>query len=154
MAGGDAERGGGEPFTDEERALMRERAREVRTARRRGGDAREEGERDVLAKLAEMDPADRAIAERLHALVSAIAPELVPRTWYGMPAYARDGRVVCFFQAAGRFKVRYATLGFGEEARLDDGALWATSFAILAIDARTEARVTELLLRAVGRSGG
>jgi uncharacterized protein YdhG (YjbR/CyaY superfamily) len=109
-------------FTDEERAAMKERAREAK-AEARANKSRAEGESDVLAKIAEMPEADRALGERVHAIVSANAPELMPKTWYGMPAYAKDGRVVCFFQSADKFKSRYATLGFSDEANLDEGAM-------------------------------
>ncbi len=112
-------------FTDEERAAMRERASELKARARRGPDAkRGDGERDVLAKIAEMPQQDRAMAERLHDLIRAAAPSLTPKTWYGMPAYAKSGKVVCFFQAAQKFKTRYATLGFSDTANLDDGAMW------------------------------
>ena len=112
-------------FTDEERAAMRERAKEVKAAARRGSRAgKADGESDVLAKIAEMPKTDRAMAERLHAIVKASAPGLAPRTWYGMPAYAKDGKVVCFFQAADKFKTRYAMFGFNDSANLDDGAMW------------------------------
>jgi len=113
-------------FTDEERAAMRERAEELKaTARRGSGAGKADGENDVLAKIAEMQESDRAMAERLHAIIKASAPALSPRTWYGMPAYARDGDVVCFFQSAQKFKARYATLGFGDKAKLDEGDMWA-----------------------------
>ena len=116
-------------FTAEERSAMKERASELKADARATKD-RAEGERDVLAKIAEMRPADRDMAERLHALVQARAPYLVPKTWYGMPAYARDGKVVCFFQSAQKFSTRYATLGFSDEARLDHGGMWPTAFAL------------------------
>ena len=132
-----------EGFTAEERAAMKERARELR-----GGKG--DGENDVLAKIAEMPEADRALAERIHALVKASAPALAPRTWYGMPAYAnKDGKVVCFFQSAAKFTSRYATLGFSDRANLDDGAMWPTSFALKELTAATEARIGELVQRAV-----
>ena len=129
-------------FTDDERAAMKERTRELKA-----GDA--DGERDVLAKIAEMPEADRAMAERLHALVKASAPGLAPRTWYGMPAYAKDGKVVCFFQSAHKFKARYATLGFADKANLDEGAMWPTAFALKELTAAEEARIGELLTKAV-----
>ena len=136
-------------FTDEERAAMRERARELQTAARRGpGAGRAEGESDVLAKIAEMAEPDRVMAERLHALIEASAPSLSPRTWYGMPAYAKDGDVVCFFQSAEKFKARYATFGFSDKANLDDGAMWPTSFALKQLTAVEEARIVELVKRA------
>jgi uncharacterized protein YdhG (YjbR/CyaY superfamily) len=128
-----------EGFTDEERAAMRERAREVKAG----------GEGDVLAKIAEMAEPDRVMAERLHALVTASAPDLSPRTWYGMPAYAKDGNVVCFFQSAQKFKTRYATFGFSDKANLDDGAMWPTSFALKELTAETEARIAALVKKAV-----
>ncbi len=129
-------------FTDDERAAMKERARELKAAR---APARRTAKRDVLAKIAEMPEADRAMAERLHALVKASAPALAPRTWYGMPAYAKDGKVVCFFQSAQKFKARYATLGFADKANLDEGAMWPTAFALKELTAAEEARIGELL---------
>jgi uncharacterized protein YdhG (YjbR/CyaY superfamily) len=135
-------------FTDEELDAMRERARELKAARRTGsGDAGDESA--VLAKIAEMPPTDRAMGERLHAIVRASAPGLAPRLWYGMPAYAKDGKVVRFFQAALKFKTRYATLGFSDQAALDDGDMWPTAFALKALTAADEARIVELLKRAV-----
>jgi uncharacterized protein YdhG (YjbR/CyaY superfamily) len=131
-------------FTVEERAAMRERAQEVKAA---AGKA--DGESEVLAKIAEMPEADRAMAERLHAIIKASAPTLSPRTWYGMPAYAKDGRVVCFFQSAQKFKTRYATLGFSDKANLDEGAMWPTSFALKELTAAEEARVGALVKKAV-----
>ncbi len=133
-------------FTDEERAAVREYARERRAAARPGGS---DGENDVLAKIAEMGEPDRSIAERLHALIRATAPGLSPRTWYGMPAYARDGKVICFLQPAQKFTTRYATLGFSDGAKLDDGRMWPTSFALAALTAEEEARIRALLTRAV-----
>jgi uncharacterized protein YdhG (YjbR/CyaY superfamily) len=144
---------GSAAFTEEERAAMRERARELKAEARRGKGAnakQADGESDVLAKIAEMDGTDRAMAERLHALIAGCAPSLEPRTWYGMPAYARDGKVVCFFQSAQKFKARYATLGFSDQARLDDGAMWPTSFALKKLTAAEETRIVELVKRAVG----
>ena len=136
-------------WTDEERAAMQESARERKAASRRDpGDARAEGESDVLAKIAEMPEPDRAMAERLHALVTSIAPSLVPRTYYGMPAYAKDGKVICFFQAASKFKVRYATFGFQPDAGLDDGAMWPIAFALTKLTAAVEARIGELVKKA------
>jgi uncharacterized protein YdhG (YjbR/CyaY superfamily) len=129
-------------FTAEERAAMRERAKELK-----GG--KKDGEAAVLAKIAEMSEGDRAMAERLHALIKASAPDLTPRTWYGMPAYARDGTVVCFFQSAQKFKSRYATLGFSDKANLDDGAMWPTSFALKELTAAEEERIAELVKQAV-----
>jgi uncharacterized protein YdhG (YjbR/CyaY superfamily) len=133
-------------FTDEERAAMKERAQEVKASARRS-DA--DGEGDVLAKIAEMPEADRAMAERLHAIVKASAPELSPRTWYGMPAYAKDGKVVCFFQSAQKFKSRYATLGFSDKANLDEGAMWPNAFALKELTAAEEARIGALVKKAV-----
>jgi len=136
-------------FTDAERAAMKERAKEVKAAARRGPRARKaDGESDVLAKIAEMEEPDRGMAERVHAIVKASAPDLSPRTWYGMPAYAKDGDVVCFFQPAQKFKARYATFGFNEKANLDDGAMWPTAFALLELTADVEARIGELVKQA------
>jgi uncharacterized protein YdhG (YjbR/CyaY superfamily) len=131
-------------FTKEERAAMRERTRELKAA---AGKA--DGEADVLAKIAEMPKADRAMAERLHAVVKASAPELSPRTWYGMPAYAKDGKVVCFFQSAAKFKSRYATFGFSDKANLDKGAMWPTSFALSELTAAEEKKIGALVKKAV-----
>jgi uncharacterized protein YdhG (YjbR/CyaY superfamily) len=130
-------------FTAEERAAMRERRRELKTAGK--GD----GEADVLAKIAEMSPPDRAMAERIHAVVKAAAPDLSPKTWYGMPAYAKDGKVVCFFQSAEKFKSRYATFGFSDTANLDKGALWPVAFALKELTAAEEAKIVSLVKRAV-----
>jgi uncharacterized protein YdhG (YjbR/CyaY superfamily) len=139
-----------EGWTDDERAAMKERARELKAQARRGGRAsKADGESDVLAKIAEMPEPDRVMAERLHALVKASAPELAPKTWYGMPAYAKDGKVVCFFQSAHRFKSRYATLGFNDAANLDRGAMWPTSFALTELTATDEAKIAALVKRAV-----
>ena len=134
-------------FTDEERAAMRERAQELK-AEARASKNKEDGERAVLAKIAEMPEPDRAMAERIHAIIKASAPALSPRTWYGMPAYARDGKVVCFFQSAEKFKARYATLGFSDEANLDDGAMWPTSFALKELTATEEAMISGLVKKA------
>jgi uncharacterized protein YdhG (YjbR/CyaY superfamily) len=143
----DAAQGG---FTAEERDAMQERARELKAASRRGGkNDRAEGEADLMAKIAEMAEPDRALAQRIHAIVTASAPDLVPRTWYGMPAYAKDGKVICFFQAASKFKVRYATFGFQPDAHLDDGPMWATSFALAGLTPEVEARIADLVRRAV-----
>jgi uncharacterized protein YdhG (YjbR/CyaY superfamily) len=137
-------------FTDEERAAMKERAQELKASARRGPRAAQaDGERDVLAKIAEMPAPDRAMAERLHALVKASAPALAPKTWYGMPAYALDGKVVCFFKAAAKFNSRYATFGFEEEAHLDDGAMWPTSFALKELTPADEARIAALVKKSV-----
>ena len=135
-------------FTDEERAAMRERAQELKAAGRRGA-GKADGESDVLAKIAEMPEPDRAMAERLHAIVKASAPALSPKTWYGMPAYAKDGKVVCYFQSAQKFKSRYATFGFNDAANLDEGAMWPTSFALTELTATEEARISELVKKAV-----
>jgi hypothetical protein len=132
-------------FTAEERAAMKERSKELRAARSGKGD----GESDVLAKIAEMPDSDRAMGERIHAIVKAAAPDLVPRTWYGMPAYAKDGKVICFFRSAQKFKTRYATLGFSDKANLDDGVMWATDFALTKLTAAEEARITALIKQAV-----
>ncbi|MCI4327162.1 MAG: DUF1801 domain-containing protein [Thermoplasmata archaeon] len=136
-------------FTEEERAAARERIRELR-ARRPG--TKPDGESDVLAKIAEMDASNRAMAKRLHALVRANAPELSPKTWYGMPAYARDDQIVCFFRSSQKFKERYATLGFSDEANLDEGQMWPTSFALTGLTARDEARIATLLKLAARRT--
>jgi hypothetical protein len=139
-----------EGFTDEERAAMKERAQELKAAARRGPRAdKADGESAVLAKIAEMPEADRALAERLHAIITAGAPALEPRLWYGMPAYAKDGQVVCFFQSAHKFKTRYATLGFSDKAHLDDGAMWPTAFALTELTAADEARIGALVKKAV-----
>ena len=135
---------GAKGFTAEERAAMKERARELKAA---GGKA--QGEADVLAKIAEMPEPDRAMAERLHAIVKASAPALSPRTWYGMPAYARGGKVVCFFQSSAKFKTRYATLGFSDAANLDDGAMWPTAFALKTLTGAEEERIGALVKKAV-----
>jgi uncharacterized protein YdhG (YjbR/CyaY superfamily) len=132
-------------FTDEERAAMKARAQELKAA------GKADGESDVLAKIAEMPEPDRVMAERLHALIKASAPALSPRTWYGMPAYAKGGKVVCFFQSAGKFKSRYATLGFSDKANLDEGAMWPTSFALTELTAADEARIAALVKKAVGQ---
>jgi len=136
-----------EGFTEDERAAMKERAQELKTAARRGKDADAEG--DVLAKIAEMPEPDRVLAERLHALIKANAPVLVPRLWYGMPAYAKDGKVLCFFQSAAKFKSRYATLGFSDEANLDEGTMWPTYFALKKLTAADEKKVGALIKKAV-----
>jgi uncharacterized protein YdhG (YjbR/CyaY superfamily) len=137
-------------FTDEERAAMRERAQELKAGARRGSRAGEaDGESDVLAKIAEMPEPDRAMAERLHAIIKASAPALSPRTWYGMPAYAKDGKVVCFFQSAQKFKTRYATFGFNDKANLDEGAMWPTSFALKELTAAEEKKIGALVKKAV-----
>jgi uncharacterized protein YdhG (YjbR/CyaY superfamily) len=137
-------------FTDEERDAIKERAKEAKAEARRGQRAgKADGESDVLAKIAEMPEPDRVMAERFHALIKASAPALTPKTWYGMPAYAKDGKVVCFFQAADKFKTRYATFGFSEDANLDEGTMWATSWAVTALTAADEARIAALVKKAV-----
>ena len=137
-------------LTDEERAAVRERGQELKAAARRGPRAgKADGESDVLAKIAEMQEPDRVLAERLHAVVKASAPALSPRTWYGMPAYAKDGKIVCFFQPAQKFKTRYATLGFNDTAHLDDGTMWPTAFALTELTGDDEARISALVKKAV-----
>lgn len=136
-------------FTAAERAAMKERARELKAEARLAKD-KAAGEENVLAKISEMAESDRKLAQRLHELVKANAPMLSPKTWYGMPAYARDGKVVCFFQDAGKFGSRYATLGFSDHARLDEGHLWPTGFALTALGDAEEARIVALLKAAVG----
>ena len=131
-------------FTAEERAAMRERAKELKSSADKAA-----GESDVLAKIAEMPERDRTMAERLHAIVKASAPALSPRTWYGMPAYAKDGKVVCFFQSAQKFKTRYATFGFSDKAKLDEGALWPTAFALMELTPDVESRIGALVKKAV-----
>jgi uncharacterized protein YdhG (YjbR/CyaY superfamily) len=132
-------------FTAEERAAMKERIRELKADK-------EDGESAVLAKIAEMQEPDRSVAKRLHAIIKASAPALSPKTWYGMPAYAKDDKVVCFFQSAQKFKARYATFGFNDTAKLDDGAMWPTSFALKELTATEEAKITALVKRAVNLS--
>jgi uncharacterized protein YdhG (YjbR/CyaY superfamily) len=135
-------------FTDEERAAMKERARELK-AEARASKGKEDGESDVLAKIAEMQGPDRGMAMRVHAIIKASAPALSPKTWYGMPAYAKDGKVVCFFQSAQKLNARYATLGFSDTAKLDEGAMWPTSFALKELTATEEARIGALVRKAV-----
>jgi uncharacterized protein YdhG (YjbR/CyaY superfamily) len=148
--GGTARRTTFEGFTAEERAAMKERARELKASARRGPRAaKADGESDVLAKIAEMPEADRVLAERVHAIIKATAPDLSPRTWYGMPAYGRDGKIVCFFRSAQKFGTRYATLGFSDQAHLDDGAMWPTDFAVAEMTADVEARIAALVKNAV-----
>jgi uncharacterized protein YdhG (YjbR/CyaY superfamily) len=134
-------------FTDEEKAAMQERSRELKAESRRDAKAAD-GERDVLEKIADMPESDRVMAERLHALVKANAPHLAARTWYGMPAYTKDGKVVCFFKSAEKFKSRYATFGFEEEANIDEGAMWPTSFALTKLTAAGEKKLGELVRKA------
>ena len=139
-----------EGFTDEERGAMKDRAQEMKAAARRGPrGAKADGESELLAKIAEMTEPDRVMAERLHAVIKASAPALSPRTWYGMPAYAKDGKIVCFFQPAQKFKTRYATFGFNDPAHLDEGTMWPVAFALTELTAATEARIGELVQKAV-----
>jgi len=135
-------------FTDDERAAMKERAHELKAEARRGAD-KAEGESAVLAKIAEMQGSERTMAKRLHAIIKASAPDLSPKTWYGMPAYAKDGKVVCFFQSAQKFQSRYATFGFSDQANLDEGAMWPTSFALKELTAAEEAKIGALVKKAV-----
>ncbi len=135
-------------FTDEEQAAMKERAQELKAEARAEKD-KAEGESAVLAKIAEMAEPDRAMAKRIHAIIKASAPALMPKTWYGMPAYARDGKVVCFFQSAQKFNTRYATFGFNDTANLDEGALWPVAFALKELTAAEEARIEALVKKAV-----
>jgi uncharacterized protein YdhG (YjbR/CyaY superfamily) len=137
-------------FTDEERAAIKERAEELKGAKRRGGRAGKVRDLEaVLAKIAEMPEPERAMAERVHAVITTSAPELSPKLWYGMPAYAKDGKVICFFQNPQKFTTRYATLGFNEEATLDDGAMWPTAYALTEMTAAVEERIGALVKRAV-----
>ncbi|HEY1624656.1 MAG TPA: DUF1801 domain-containing protein [Streptosporangiaceae bacterium] len=137
-------------FSAEERAAMKEHAKELKTTARRGSSAsKANGETDVLEKIAEMDDSDRAIAERVHAIVTTTAPDLSPKTWYGMPAYAKDGKIVCFFQPAQKFKARYATLGFNDAANLDDGDMWPTAFAVSKLTAADERKIAAMVRKAV-----
>jgi len=137
-------------FTAEERAAMKDHAQELKTAARRGPRAAQaDGESDVLEKIAELQEADRALAERVHAIIKASAPDLSPRTWYGMPAYAKGGKVVCFFQPAQKFKTRYATLGFNDPAHLDEGTMWPIAYALTELTAADEARIGALVKKAV-----
>ena len=139
-------------FTDEERAAMRERVEELKGDARRGGRAGQaDGESAVLAKIAALPQPDRAMAERLHAIIKANGPGLSAKTWYGMPAYARDGNVVCFFQSAQKFKTRYATLGFSDKANLDEGRMWPTAFALQELTAAEEAKIAALLKKAMSK---
>jgi hypothetical protein len=135
-------------FTSEERAAMKERAQELKAAALANKN-KADGESDVLAKIAAMPEPDRSMAKRLHAIIKASAPALLPRTWYGMPAYAKDGKVVCFFQSARKFNTRYATLGFSDTANLDEGALWPTAFALKELTAAEEAKIGALVKKAV-----
>ena len=135
-------------FTADERDAIKERAKELKAAARHSAD-RADGERDVLAKIAEMQGSDRAMAKRLHAIIKASAPSLSPKTWYGMPAYAKDGKVVCFFQGAQKFKTRYATFGFSDKANLDNGAMWPSAFALKELTPTAEAKIAALVKKAV-----
>jgi uncharacterized protein YdhG (YjbR/CyaY superfamily) len=138
-------------WTDEERAAMQESARERKTASKRDpATERAEGEAEVKAKIAEMPPEERAMAERIHKIVASAAPALVPRTYYGMPAYAKDGKVILFFQGKSKFKVRYSTLGFQPDARIDDGEMWPVAFAVTELTPASEKRITELVKKAIG----
>jgi uncharacterized protein YdhG (YjbR/CyaY superfamily) len=136
-------------WTSEEKAAMKEHAKELKAAAKRGADEAA-GEADVMAKIADMPKADRDMAKRIHDVVRKTAPDLIPRTWYGMPAYAKDDKIVCFFQPADKFKARYATLGFNDVANLDDGAMWPTSWALTKLSAADEKKIGELVKRAVG----
>jgi uncharacterized protein YdhG (YjbR/CyaY superfamily) len=139
-----------EGFTDEERGAMKERAQELKASARRGPGGKEADEESaVLAKIAELPEPDRAMAERLHAVIKANAPALSPKLWYGMPGYAKDGKVVCFFQSAQKFKSRYATFGFNDTANLDEGAMWPIAFALTELTAAAEARIGALVKKAV-----
>ena len=135
-------------FSEDEKAAARERVKELKDEAKRGA-SREAGEKDVLTKIAEMPTSDRVMAERIHAIVAKNAPELDPKTWYGMPAYAKDGKLICFFKAADKFKSRYATFGFEENARLDEGAMWATSWALTKLTVAGEAKIAALVKKAV-----
>ncbi len=139
--------GSSKGFSKDEKAAMRERAKELKAESRRSSD-RAEGQRDLLAKIAEMPAPDRAMAERIHAIVTAAAPDLDPKTWYGMPAYAKNGKLVCFFKAASKFDSRYATFGFEEAAKLDDGTMWPTSYALTELTAADEAKIGALVKKA------
>ncbi|MFJ5831816.1 iron chaperone [Streptomyces sp. NPDC093089] len=149
---GKTESGTYEGFSAEERAAMKDHAKEQKTAARRSSraDKAAEAERDVLAKIAEMQDSDRVLAERVHAVVTSHAPVLAPKLWYGMPSYALDGKVVCFFQSAEKFKARYATLGFSDQAKLDDGTMWAAGFALTEVTPDVEKRIGALVKQAVG----
>ncbi|WP_316573492.1 iron chaperone [Nocardia canadensis] len=136
-------------FSAEERAAMKEHAQELRTAAKRGKTSKADGEADLLAKIAEMAEPDRSIATRIHEIVMTTAPDLTPKTWYGQPAWAKDGKVVCFFQAAAKFKTRYATLGFSDAATIDDGTMWPTAFGLTALTAADETRIAALVKKAV-----
>ena len=150
MAKGTSTQGGNaEGWTADERAAMKEHAAEIKRAGGRGADKAAEELQDLLEKVSEMPQADRELAERIHSIVTETAPELAPRTWYGMPAYAKDGKVLCFFQPAGKFKARYATLGFQDVASLDDGTMWPTSFALAKLTKADEKKIAALVKKAV-----
>lgn len=140
---------GSEGFSDEEKEAMKERSRELRAARRSSSSNKPDGEGALMAKISEMQKPDRIMAERLHAIIKANAPVLWPTTWYGQPAYTKDGKVVCFFQSSQKFKTRYSTLGFSDKANLDEGSMWPTSFALKALDDSEETRIIELIKKAV-----
>ncbi|MFQ3632664.1 iron chaperone [Roseiflexus sp.] len=140
-----------EGFTDEERSAMKERARELK-AEARANKSRADGERDVCAKIAAMTEPERTMAQRLHEIITTSVPDLVPKTWYGMPAYARNGKIICFFQSAQKFNTRYATLGFSDAAHLDEGAMWPTAFALKELTAVEEAKIIALVRKAAGES--
>src|SRR5262245_7414540 len=137
-------------WTQDEVDAMQERARELKAAKRRGSGAKADGEQDLLAKIAEMPPADRVMAERIHEIVKSVAPELESRTWYGMPAWTKDGKVICFFKAADKFKTRFATFGTEEAAKLDEGSMWATSWALTKLTDADAAKITDLVRKAAG----
>jgi uncharacterized protein YdhG (YjbR/CyaY superfamily) len=139
-----------EGFTDEERGAMKDRAKELKSTARRGSSGAKADESDMLAKIAEMADSDRAMAERIHAVIKASAPELTSTLWYGMPAYAKNGKIICFFQPAQKFKSRYATLGFNDPAKLDDGAMWPTSYALTELTDADEAKIAKLVKKAAG----
>jgi uncharacterized protein YdhG (YjbR/CyaY superfamily) len=145
---GGAREASADVWTDEEKAAMQEHAKEMKANARRGR-SKADGEADIMAKIAEMPPSDRAMAQRFHEIVKENAPDLMPRTWYGMPAYTRDGKNVCFFQAADKFKARYATIGFDEAANLDDGVIWPTSWAVTELTPQSEALIADLVRKAV-----
>ena len=142
---------GTQTWTDEEKEAMKERARELKAESRRKSSAKKlDGEQDLLAKIADMPESDRVMAERIHAVIKAGVPDLESKTWYGMPAYAKDGKIVCFFQSAAKFKARYATFGFSEEAQLDEGDMWPTSFGVAKLTPAVEKKLIELVKKAVG----
>ncbi|WP_066043378.1 iron chaperone [Herbiconiux solani] len=143
-----------EGFSAEERAAMKERAAELRAAKRKAGGKGKDAEAEVLAKIAELEQPDRGIAERLHALILEAAPDLTPKTWYGMPGYAKDGKVLVFFQSSAKFKTRYSTLGFNDSARLDDGDLWPTAYAVADLTPAVEKTVSALIAKAAAAQGG